>query len=189
MPHYTPCKQEINRDHLSLGDNKRDNCQDYGLEFLACLKFPNRHVERSVVVSVSSKVSLLILSLLLQSIFFQSAAFADTKTAGSSAQSQKLHRADFRVTGASCVACLRRIGKTMREQKGVLKADVSIFKPYWSIVIFDAAQTNMDKIFESVKAEKVKFEDMEDKSIDSVPVIVIPKGMNKTEIGGEKPRP
>lgn len=94
------------------------------------------------------------------------------------AAAQKLHRADFRVTGASCVACLRRIGKTMREQKGVLKGDVSIFKPYWAIVIYDAGSTNMDKVFESVKHEKVKFEEMEDKAIDSLPLIVIPKGMN-----------
>ncbi len=98
--------------------------------------------------------------------------------------SQKLHRADFRVTGASCVACLRRIGKTMREQKGVLKADVSIFKPYWAIVIYDAEHTNMDKVYEAIKGEKVKFDELEDKPIQSVPLIVIPKGMSKAqEIG------
>lgn len=94
---------------------------------------------------------------------------------------QKLHRADFRVKGASCVACLRRISKTMREQNGVLKADVSIFKPYWAIAIYDQGKTNMDKIYESVKAEKVTFEEMEDHPIDSLPMIVIPKGMNKAE--------
>lgn len=94
---------------------------------------------------------------------------------------QKLHRADFRVKGASCVACLRRISKTMREQNGVLKADVSIFKPYWAIAIYDQGKTNMDKIYESVKAEKVTFEEMEDHPIDSLPLIVIPKGMNKAE--------
>lgn len=99
------------------------------------------------------------------------------------AQAQKLHRADFRVKGASCVACLRRVGKTMREQTGVLKADVSIFSPYWGLTIYDASKTNMDKIFESVKGEKVFFEDMEDKEIDSLPMIVIPKGMNKTDPG------
>ncbi len=97
----------------------------------------------------------------------------DTKTNSN----QKLHRADFRVTGASCVACLRRIGKTLREQHGVLKADISIFKPYWAIVVYDANATNMDKLYEVVKAEKVKFEEMEDKAISSLPLIIIPKGM------------
>ena len=88
---------------------------------------------------------------------------------------QKLHRADFQVDGASCVACLRRVGKLMREQKGVLKADVSIFKPYWAIVIYDADQINMDKITESVKTENVHFKEIEDKPIASMPMIVIPK--------------
>jgi hypothetical protein len=94
------------------------------------------------------------------------------------AAARKLHRADFRVSGASCVACLRRIGKTLREQKGVVKGDVSIFKPYWAIVIYDAGQTSMEKLLESVAKEKVKFEDIEDKSINSLPAIVIPKGLN-----------
>jgi copper chaperone CopZ len=98
---------------------------------------------------------------------------------GSSAQ--KLHRADFRVTGASCVACLRRIGKTIREQKGVMKADVSIFKPYWAIVVYDSGQTSLNKLLEVVSKEKVKFEDIEDRAISSVPVIVIPKGINSAE--------
>lgn len=101
-----------------------------------------------------------------------------------SASKQNLHRADFRVTGASCVACLRRIGKTIRDQKGVLKADVSIFKPYWAIVIYEADQTNMEKIFDCVKHEKVKFEDIEDKSISALPLIVIPKGINKPDSAG-----
>lgn len=101
---------------------------------------------------------------------------ADEKDAKASSN-QKLHRADFRVTGASCVACLRRIGKTIRDQHGVLKADISIFKPYWAIVVYDANATNMDKLYEVVKDEKVKFEEIEDKSIAALPLIIIPKGM------------
>lgn len=93
--------------------------------------------------------------------------------------SKKLKRADFRVTGASCVSCLRRVGKTMREQKGVLKADVSIFKPYWALVIYDGALTSVEKIYEAVKSEKVRFEDIEDKTISEVPLIPIPKGLNR----------
>ncbi|MBX9685616.1 MAG: hypothetical protein K2X27_02875 [Candidatus Obscuribacterales bacterium] len=109
---------------------------------------------------------------------------ADAAPTGSSppksSGSQKLHRADFRVSGASCVSCLRRVGKTIREQNGVIKGDVSIFKPYWAIVIYDSAKTNLDKIYESVKAEKIRFDEIEDKAIDSVPTIVIPKGIRET---------
>ena len=49
---------------------------------------------------------------------------------------------DFRVEGASCVACLMRTGNELRGAKGVIKADVSIYRPYWAIVIYDASQTN-----------------------------------------------
>jgi hypothetical protein len=98
-------------------------------------------------------------------------------TSTPAAKSKNMHRADFRVKGASCVACLRRISKTMRAQKGVIKGDVSIFSPYWAIVIFDGDQTNLDKVYESVKHEKVTFEDIEDRVVDGLPLIVIPKGM------------
>lgn len=92
---------------------------------------------------------------------------------------QKLHRADFRVAGASCVGCIRRVGRILRSQKGVLKADVSIFKPYWAIVIYNSDEVNLEQLGEACKVEKVKFEEIEDKSISEVPLIVIPKGMNK----------
>lgn len=90
-------------------------------------------------------------------------------------QKQSLHRVDFRVEGASCVACLRRVAKGMRETKGVLKADVSIYKPYWAIAIYDAKETNFEKISAIAKAEKVRFAAVEDKAIAEMPIIVIPK--------------
>lgn len=117
----------------------------------------------------------------LEAIFFSQSLAAPAQTPASATSAQKLHRADFRVTGASCVACLRRIGKTLREQKGVMKADVSIFKPYWAIVIFDSAQTSMPKLLETLVKEKVKFEDIEERAINSVPLIVIPKGLNTAD--------
>lgn len=126
------------------------------------------------------KFSLLIAGMLLfsaaaPSLAAPTAAVHATEKKGG----QKLHRADFRVAGASCVGCIRRVGKILRAQKGVLKADVSIFKPYWAIVIYNADETNMDVLAESCKIEKVKFEDLDDKTISEVPLIVIPKGMNK----------
>jgi hypothetical protein len=53
----------------------------------------------------------------------------------------------------------------------------AIFKPYRAIVIYDAGQTSMDKLLESMVKEKVKFEDIENKSIGSVPAIPIPRGL------------
>lgn len=117
-----------------------------------------------------------------------SRAANDTPTkANPSATKKNLHRADFRVKGASCVSCLRRISKTMREQPGVVKGDVSIFNPYWAIVIYDGNQTNMEKIYESVKGEKVSFEDLEDRVVDGLPLIVIPKGLSQTSANGNPP--
>lgn len=107
----------------------------------------------------------------------------DTRTAESKAapasKQPALHRADFRVEGASCVSCLRRVAKAMRESKGVLKADISIYRPYWAIVIYDANTTKFDKLTAPIaKVEKVKFAEVDDKEISEMPLIVIPK-MNR----------
>lgn len=100
-----------------------------------------------------------------------SAADTHARAAG-----QALHRADFRVEGASCVACLRRIAKAMRETKGVLKADVSIFRPYWAIAIYDSKHADFAKMQKDISAkENVRFMEIEDKSIAEMPLIVIPK--------------
>jgi hypothetical protein len=92
-------------------------------------------------------------------------------------QAGSLHRMDFRVEGASCVACLRRTGQELRSTKGVIKADVSIFRPYWAIVIYDASQTNLEKMKRSITNEHVKLMEVEDKPIAEVPLIVIPKSV------------
>ncbi len=100
---------------------------------------------------------------------------SDTFAANTKQEQASLHRADFRVEGASCVTCLRRVAKAMRETKGVLKADVSIYKPYWAIVIYDSKTTTFDKISAVTKTEKVKFTGLEDKALAEMPLIVIPK--------------
>lgn len=93
-------------------------------------------------------------------------------------QSTNLRRADFRVEGASCVSCLRRIAQTLKAQKGVLKADVSIYRPYWAIVIYDAKQTGFPTLKEAIKNENVKLTEFEEKTISEVPLIVIPKSVS-----------
>lgn len=86
-----------------------------------------------------------------------------------------LQRADFRVTGASCVACLRRVAKRMREAPGVLKADVSIFRPYWSLVIYDKKKTTLKKVLDAAVEDKVKFAEVTDVSIAEMPVVLLPR--------------
>lgn len=119
----------------------------------------------------------------------QAAAPAQTAPAASAASKKynNLHRCDFKLTGASCVACVRRVGRMIRGQKGVVKADISIFKPYWGIVIYDRDQTDMDKLYDVVKAaEKVKFEDLDDQKIAEVPLIIIPKGLKSDSVAASQ---
>lgn len=91
------------------------------------------------------------------------------------AQAADLHRADFRVEGSSCAACLRRVAKKLHAAPGVIKADVSIFRPYWGLVIYDAETTTTAKVFDAAKDEHVKMVELEDVKIAAVPTIVIPK--------------
>lgn len=105
---------------------------------------------------------------------------ASCATPDKSTANAELHRLDFRVEGASCVVCLRRIGQELRDTKGVFKADVSIYKPNWAIVIYDAKKTNLEHFKSAVKAENVKFVDLEDKRISEMPFLVIPKGVGQS---------
>lgn len=94
-----------------------------------------------------------------------------------------LHRADFRVEGSSCAACLRRVSKKLHAAPGVVKADVSIFRPYWGLVIYDAEKTTAAKIFDAAKDERVTMAELEDVKIAELPTIVIPKsGPSKTAL-------
>ena len=122
------------------------------------------------------------LALLLLTVSLLSPAISLAEHSKRSA-GQDLHRADFRVEGASCVTCLRRIASTLRATRGVIKADISIYRPYWAIVIYDKKQTSIEKMNEAVKSEHIKMAELEDKSIPQVPAVIIPKGLtdlNKT---------
>lgn len=118
-----------------------------------------------------SAVLLLVFASLSLTWFAADLASAEQQSNGR----QQLHRADFRVEGVSCVACLRRVAAGLRSCKGVLKADVSIYRPYWSIVIYDRSQTSIDQMRDAIKQEKVKLVDLEDKPIQSIPLVIVPK--------------
>jgi hypothetical protein len=93
-------------------------------------------------------------------------------------QQAEYHRLDFRVEGASCVTCLRRIGQTFRDTRGVIKADVSIYRPYWAIIIYDAKQTNLNRLNEAIKTEHVKLVEVQDKAVPQVPAVIVPKALS-----------
>jgi copper chaperone CopZ len=134
---------------------------------------------------LTNRIALAIACISLGFAFSDGAAFG--KPAAGANQQQDLHRMDFRVEGASCVACLRRTGQELRDTKGVIKADVSIYRPYWAIVIYDAKQTNLEKMKDAVKLEKIRLVGVEDQKISAVPAIVIPKGVGMTSNTSQHP--
>jgi hypothetical protein len=126
-----------------------------------------------IAIQRSAMVSACILAL-----FGGLCSYAGTKNAPAKPlATSSLHRMDFRVEGASCVACLRKTGQELRESKGVLKADVSIYKPYWAIVIYDAKQTNLETMKTAIKNQHVRLVDIDDKAISAVPAIIIPRSV------------
>ena len=100
------------------------------------------------------------------------------KPATKSNNGKTLRRADFKIEGASCVVCLRRVATALRENKAVLKADVSIYRPHWSLVIYDSKLTSFDKLIFPIKLkEKIRIAALEDKPIKELPALVLPKGL------------
>jgi hypothetical protein len=92
------------------------------------------------------------------------------------ARGPSLRRVEFRAMNVSCIACLRRIAGSFQKAKGVLKADISIYRPYWGVVIYNKNETTFEKLTkECTRGESVKIVDVEEKSIDKVPVLIIPK--------------
>lgn len=85
-------------------------------------------------------------------------------------------RVDFQLRGSKCVACIRRVIKKLQKEKGVMKVDISIFPPYWGVVLLDKDKTDFERAFERVKKEDfVRSEKVERKDLDEVPPLVIPR--------------
>lgn len=119
----------------------------------------------------------LIAALLISaSVSFPSCASPGKKEA--SAPESGLHRADFKVEGASCVVCLRRVAKKLKGVAGVVKADVSIFRPYWALVVYDSKKTSLQKVFEAAGDEKVKFSEVEDVPLAEMPLVLLPRSVS-----------
>ncbi|MBX9695307.1 MAG: heavy-metal-associated domain-containing protein [Cyanobacteria bacterium] len=102
---------------------------------------------------------------------------AEEKGADSSKESkQRYTRMDFRVDGASCVACIRRVAQRLKNGKGVVQADISIYRPHWSVVIFETGKTDTKKVVELVRKEKkVEVVGLETQYLSTIPPVVIPR--------------
>jgi len=94
-----------------------------------------------------------------------------------------LHRMDFSVKGTSCAVCLISIQSTLKNNTAVEKVAVMLKKPYGGVVVYDAAKTNFDKLFKPVLArfKKVSITVIEDKPIEHVPMILVPKGFTSLD--------
>lgn len=90
-----------------------------------------------------------------------------------------LRRMDCRVEGSTCAACLGRIRKRIDKMDAVLKAAVSIKKPYGLVAIYDSTRTNKDKILEEgmreEKSTELKFLDVQDEACAKPPLVLWPK--------------
>ena len=86
-----------------------------------------------------------------------------------------LHRIDMQVLGSSCAACLIRLEKKLKAEKGVVKVVVSIFKPFKSAIIYDASRTNWKKISQVLAGEKVRADKFRERTVDAVPLVLEPE--------------
>lgn len=86
-------------------------------------------------------------------------------------------RLDFNLKGATCVTCIRRVAKHLRESKGVFKADISIIRPYEGVIVFDPQKTNVQKLSSEITKEEKRASagDLQLTALSSIPPIVLPR--------------
>ena len=86
-------------------------------------------------------------------------------------------RLDFNLKGATCVTGIRRVAKRLRDNKGVLKADISILRPYEGVVIFDPQKPNVTKLSSEITKEEKRASvgDLQLTALQSVHAIVMPR--------------
>lgn len=128
---------------------------------------------------------MLVMAVMLMSVG-SSAAWAESKANPAEINAaQKLMRLDFQLAGTSCVACIRRVANKFQAAPGVIKADVSIYKPHWSVVVFDANKTNQDAVLQAVKTESVYMEALEATPLSSMPAVVVPRAAESAQTAGK----
>jgi copper chaperone CopZ len=88
-----------------------------------------------------------------------------------------LHRLDFRVVGKSCAVCLLGIQKRVSTVPGSIKAAVQLQAPYAAVILYDSSKTNQKALIKKAQETipEVTFEAIEDKPIDKLPAVLVPK--------------
>ncbi len=86
-----------------------------------------------------------------------------------------LYRADFLITGISCATCLMHIERDMQKIPGVIKAAVSVYRPYPALIIFDGHKTSWPDILKALNEHPIKIEQVTQEHITELPVLLIPK--------------
>ncbi len=99
---------------------------------------------------------------------------------GQTGSSGCIKRADFQMSGARCVLCLREAAWSLRQQPGVIKADVSIYNPHWAVVIYDCGKTSLAAIMRPLAKQHVFASRVNESALAGVPSVVIPlSGQNQ----------
>ncbi len=83
-------------------------------------------------------------------------------------------RLDFQVK-ASCVSCVRRVAKALKNLRGVTNADVSIYYPHWAVVVINTAETDESKVLAAISKEKAEIRQFEQQDLQTKPILVVPK--------------
>lgn len=87
-----------------------------------------------------------------------------------------LHLIYFRIEGTRCPICLVRISNYLRNQEGVEMSELSYHLPIESVLIYDKSKLDVNNLFTLIgKAESVKFVDIEDSTVASLPKFIRPR--------------
>lgn len=90
------------------------------------------------------------------------------------ASAKDLRRVDMLIGGSSCASCLIRIEKKLKATPGVLKAMVSVYRPYPAVVIYDCKKTSIAALRKVLESEKASAEKTLDVKLKEVPALLMP---------------
>lgn len=85
-----------------------------------------------------------------------------------------LKRVDLVVSGSSCASCLIRIEKKLRATPGVLKAMVSVYRPYPAVVVYNSDKTSLAALKKVLESEKASAEKIVEVQVKEVPALLLP---------------
>lgn len=95
----------------------------------------------------------------------------DLSYAGNATSSQALHHAKFRVPGASCFSCIRRLEREIRQRPGVLLAHAVKTSPFVMEIYYDSNILKLNTIFDSLKDQGYLVSDVFNEPVSSVPTV------------------